>query len=129
MSTPIWLFEIQNVTLPLWVTVLLALLTAVGVFWTQIKSSFENYQNNRTALESKKIETEEQKQDRQRQENKSLKERIQELEQHNNDNENKLLRLNTAIKTMVPLMRVIMEKTPEYSHLIDALEKIADGDV
>lgn len=96
--------------IPTWAIVLNFLLIAILPFWKSIVEWVREVGSRKAEMKMKQI-------DKQEQEQKTDKQRIRELE-------NKVLKMQTAIQSITPLMRSILPQ--EYQHVIDSIESLAD---
>jgi 2-oxoglutarate dehydrogenase complex dehydrogenase (E1) component-like enzyme len=110
--------------IPLWVVILIAIFGAIGTFWTKISGTVEKFNTSKTEVELKKLSNFEA-------ENLQLIDRIRRLEGFEKELKVKLyaqertsIKLTSALTTLVPIMKKIMEENPQYDFLIEHLETI-----
>jgi len=103
--------------IPTWVTIAISLMGGVGIFWTKIKSTIENgissykdYKINKNNLDMGEI--------------RALNGRIVLLEKQLRAYELESTRLKSSLNALVPIIKEILKKNPEFEFLVQTLETI-----
>lgn len=107
----------NHVSIPLWVTIVVTILSAIGVFWSKLAPYLTSLDQNKTELEKEKLATDEL-------EKTELKERIKELEIREDEAQKRIVRHETALRVIVPIMKEIMKHEPSYQIYITTLENL-----
>lgn len=104
----------MNEGYPLWLIIMLALLAAIGTFWSQIKSSYELIVGGKHSLEALKLKNE-------AEEIGKLKARLTLIEDRNI----KLIKSNTALSTAIIFMIDEYQKSnPENKTVIESVKQL-----
>ena len=107
----------SSVSIPIWVTVVVTIIAAIGTFWSKLAPYLTSLDENKTAIEKEKIAVDEL-------EKSELKERIKELEIREDEAQKRIVRHETALRVIVPIMKEIMKHEPTYHIYITTLENL-----
>lgn len=103
----------NNNQVPSWVTAIIVLLSAIGVFWNKIKSTIDKIILNNKNYRLHKLKMK-----------KSEALIIKELEDKLKYYERESIRLNASLTALIPILTKILSKYPEFQFLIESLDNI-----